>query len=90
MIYDFWYYVLVFVCKFGVLCNGVFFKDWVLLVVIEWICCRFVSIDDGNWQMVDIFNVVLIDGLLVVEVVCVEVFGYGVYFVDVVFNILVR
>src|SRR5438105_1325444 len=45
---------------------------------------------DGNRQMVDILNAVLVDGLPAVEAACAEALGHGVHSADVVLNILAR
>lgn len=70
--------------------NGAPFKDWVLPTALERVRRKLASADDGNHQMVDILNAVLIDGLPVVESACAEALSQGVHSADVILNILAR
>ena len=74
--------------KPGALRNGAPFKDWVLPAAIERIRRRLARTDDGNRQMIDILNAVLIDSLPAVEATCTEARGHGVHSADVVLNIV--
>src|SRR3977135_3313160 len=58
--------------KPGALRNGAPFKDWVLPAAMERVRRKLTGVDDGNRQMVDILNAVLIDGLPAVEAACAE------------------
>jgi hypothetical protein len=89
-LYDPWHYVPVLARKPGALRNGAPFKNWVLPASIERIRRKLASTDDGNRQMVDILNAVLIDGLPAVEAACAEAVAHGVHSADVVLNILAR
>jgi hypothetical protein len=89
-IYDPWHYVPVLARKPGALRNGAPFKDWVLPAALERVRRKLASADDGNHQMVDILNAVLIDGLPVVEAACAEALSQGVHSADVILNILAR
>ena len=89
-IYDPWHYVPVLARKPGALRNGAPFKDWVLPAAMERVRHKLTSTDDGNRQMVDILNAVLVDGLPAVEAACAEALGHGVHSADVVLNILAR
>jgi transposase len=89
-VYDPWHYVPVLARKPGALRNGAPFKDWVLPAAIERVRRKLAGADDGNRQMVDILNAVLIDGLPAVEAACAEAITHGVHSADVVLNILAR
>jgi hypothetical protein len=89
-VYDPWHYVPVLARKPGALRNGAPFKDWILPAAMERVRRKLTNADDGNRQMVDIFNAVLTDGLPAVEAACAEALGHGVHSADVVLNILAR
>src|SRR5256885_13081070 len=89
-VYDPWHYVPVLARKPGALRNGAPFKDWVLPAAMERVRRKLTGVEDGNRQMVDILNAVLIDGLPAVEAACAEAIAHGVHSADVVLNILAR
>jgi len=89
-VYDPWHYVPVLARKPGALRNGAPFKDWVLPSAIERIRRKLTNASDGDRQMVDILNAVLIDGLSAVEAACAEALDHGVHSADIVLNILAR
>jgi hypothetical protein len=88
--YDPWHYVPVLSRKPGALRNGVPFKDWALPGALAQIQRRLKRATDGDRQMVDILNAVLIDGLPAVEAACAEALAGGVSSSDVVLNLLAR
>ncbi|MBB5046987.1 hypothetical protein HNR60_001736 [Rhodopseudomonas rhenobacensis] len=85
-----WHYVPVLARKPGALRNGAPFKDWVLPAAMERVRRKLAGVADGNRQMVDILNAVLIDGLPAVEAACAEAIEHGVHSADVILNILAR
>lgn len=88
--YDPWHYVPVLSRKPGALRNGAPFKDWALPGALAQIQRRLKRAADGDRQMVDILNAVLIDGLPAVEAACAEALAGGVSSSDVVLNLLAR
>lgn len=76
--------------KPGALRNGAPFKDWALPGALAQIQRRLKRAADGDQQMVDILNAVLIDGLPAVEAACAETLAGGVSSSDVVLNLLAR
>lgn len=89
-IYDPWHYVPVLNRKPGALRNGAPFRNWTLPRSLTRLRRRLDRVEDGDRQMVDVLNAVLVDGLAGVENACNEALAAGTVSSDVILNILAR
>ena len=83
-IYDPWHYVPVLNRKPGALRNGAPFRDWTLPRSLARLRRRLARVEDGDRQMVDVLNAVLVDGLAAVENACKEALAAGAVSSDVI------